>query len=420
MRFNRHKYLQQLIDGEDNGLVKIVTGIRRCGKSFLLFTLFKEHLLAEGVGEERIVCMSFDDIAYLKYRDPFVFLEWVEERGKNVSGKKYVLLDEVQLLDNFVQVLLSLLHKSDCDIYVTGSNSRFLSSDVVTEFRGRGDEIRVWPLAFAEYYEAFGGDRQQVWKEYYTFGGLPQAALLKGAEKKISYLKNLFETTYFRDIMERNALRNDVGMQELVKILASSIGSPVSIRRIANTFKSSSGVPITEMTIRSYIKYLQDAFIVSECCRWDIKGRKYIGGETKQYFTDLGIRGAILDYRQQEETHIMENVIYNELRVRGYQVDVGNITTYQNDASGKTQRLSLEVDFVAGKGAERIYIQSAYRMPVEGKVAQELRPLAKIPDSFRKVVIVGDDIYPKVDENGVRTISLMDFLLNDELEMRGL
>lgn len=422
MLFKRKKYLDLLIEGKGNGLVKIITGIRRCGKSFLLFELFRKHLLDTGVQENHIIALALDDWDNRRYQDPDKLMEYIKGRmgggdSHSVGGTEtyYILLDEVQLLDHFVEVLLSLMHNPTCDIYVTGSNSKFLSSDVVTEFRGRGDEIRVWPLSFAEYYDTLGGDRTVAWKEYYTFGGLPQTALMGNDQKKIDYLHNLYESTYLRDVKERNSLRNAKGLQELVKVLASGIGSMVSVRKIANTFKSVEGVEIKEDTIRLYMGYLQDAFLMEESVRYDVKGRKYIGADSKWYFTDMGIRAAVLGFRQQEETHIMENIIYNELRMRGFHVDVGVIDTYGRTEEGKTCRQRLEVDFVVNKGVERIYIQSAYRMPTEEKVEQELRSLKQIGDSFRKLVIVGDDIHRKVDENGIMTISLLDFLLDKDV-----
>lgn len=422
MLFERRKYLDLLIEGKGNGLVKIITGIRRCGKSFLLFELFRKYLLDMGVQESHIIALALDDWDNRRYQDPDELLKYIKgcmvscDSPSDVGTEKYyILLDEVQLLDHFVEVLLSLMHNPVCDVYVTGSNSKFLSSDVVTEFRGRGDEIRVWPLSFAEYYNALGGDRTAAWKEYYTYGGLPQTALMGSEQKRIEYLRNLYESTYLRDVKERNGLRNVNGLQELVKVLSSGIGSMVSVRKIANTFKSVDGVEMKEDTIRLYMGYLQDAFLIEESVRYDVKGRKYIGADSKWYFTDMGLRAAVLGFRQQEETHIMENVIYNELRMRGCRVDVGVLDTYGRTEEGKTCRQRLEVDFVVNKGIERIYIQSVYRMPTEEKVEQELRSLKQIGDSFRKLVIVGDDIHRKVDENGIITISLLDFLLDKDV-----
>ena len=408
----REKYLQQLIAAEGNGMVKIVTGIRRSGKSFLLMTLFHQHLIEHGVQESHIIEISLDNRKNKRLRDPDTLLDYIDSRVQSDGRIHYVILDEVQLVDDFVEVLLSLMQDKRMDVYVSGSNSRFLSKDVVTEFRGRGDEIHLYPLSFSEYYAAAGGDRRDAWKDYYTYGGLPQVLLTEDEEKKADYLTDLYELTYLKDIVERNHLRNVEGLRTLIRILASSIGSPTNPRRIANTFLSAEDIRIKDSTIRDYIDYLQDAFLIEEALRYDVKGRKYIGTETKYYFADMGIRAAILNLRQQEETHIMENIIYNELRMRGYRVDVGMVETWTTNAENKTMRLPLEIDFVVNKGAERIYIQSAYRMPGEEKEKQEKRSLLSTNDNFRKIIITYDDIKQKTDEQGIVTISLLDFLLN--------
>ena len=408
----REKYLQQLIAAEGNGMVKIVTGIRRSGKSFLLMTLFHQHLIEQGVQESHIIEISLDNRKNKRLRDPDTLLDYIDSRVQADGRIHYVILDEVQLVDDFVEVLLSLMQDKRMDVYVSGSNSRFLSKDVVTEFRGRGDEIHLYPLSFSEYYAAAGGDRRDAWKDYYTYGGLPQVLLTEDEEKKADYLTDLYELTYLKDIVERNHLRNVEGLRTLIRILASSIGSPTNPRRIANTFLSAEDIRIKDSTIRDYIDYLQDAFLIEEALRYDVKGRKYIGTETKYYFADMGIRAAILNLRQQEETHIMENIIYNELRMRGYRVDVGMVETWTTNAENKTMRLPLEIDFVVNKGAERIYIQSAYRMPGEEKEKQEKRSLLSTNDNFRKIIITYDDIKQKTDEQGIVTISLLDFLLN--------
>ena len=408
----REKYLQQLIAAEGNGMVKIVTGIRRSGKSFLLMTLFHQHLIEQGVQESHIIEISLDNRKNKRLRDPDTLLDYIDSRVQTDGRIHYVILDEVQLVDDFVEVLLSLMQDKRMDVYVSGSNSRFLSKDVVTEFRGRGDEIHLYPLSFSEYYAAAGGDRRDAWKDYYTYGGLPQVLLTEDEEKKADYLTDLYELTYLKDIVERNHLRNVEGLRTLIRILASSIGSPTNPRRIANTFLSAEDIRIKDSTIRDYIDYLQDAFLIEEALRYDVKGRKYIGTETKYYFADMGIRAAILNLRQQEETHIMENIIYNELRMRGYRVDVGMVETWTTNAENKTMRLPLEIDFVVNKGAERIYIQSAYRMPGEEKEKQEKRSLLSTNDNFRKIIITYDDIKQKTDEQGIVTISLLDFLLN--------
>ena len=408
----RKKYLDMLVAGLGNGLVKIVTGGRRCGKSFLLFTIFHNYLLEQGVDEGHIIELSFDDRKSRPLRNPDILLAYVESCHKKDGKTNYIILDEIQLVDDFVEVLLSLMHLSNVEIYVSGSNSKFLSKDVVTEFRGRGDEIRVWPLSFSEYYETVGGDKTSAWKEYYTFGGLPQVLQLATEQKKMEYLKNIYELTYLKDIIDRNRLRNTEGLRQLSQVMASVIGAPTNPKRISNTFKSIMNLKIADSTIKEYLKYMQDAFLIEEALRYDVKGRKYIGTETKYYFVDLGLRGSILNFRQQEENHIMENIIYNELRQRGYLVDVGFVEIWERDENGNSKRAGAEVDFVVNNGAKKVYIQSAYRMPTSEKENQEQRPLLHINDSFRKMIVVGNDIKRKVNEYGVVTIGLLDFLLD--------
>ena len=393
-------------------MVKIVTGIRRSGKSFLLMTLFHQHLIGKGLQENHIIEISLDNRKARHLRQPDTLLDYIDSKVQADGQTHYVILDEVQLVDDFVEVLLSLMQDKRLDVYVSGSNSKFLSKDVVTEFRGRGDEIHLHPLSFSEYYAAIGGDKRDAWKDYYTYGGLPQVALMEDEEKKINYLTDLYELTYLKDIVERNHLRNVEGLRTLIRILASGIGSPTNPKRIANTFQSAENVRIKDSTIRDYIGYLQDAFLIEEALRYDVKGRKYIGTETKYYFADMGVRAAILNLRQQEETHIMENIIYNELRMRGFRVDVGMVETWTTNAENKTMRLPLEIDFVVNKGAERIYIQSAYRMPTDEKEKLEKRSLLSTNDNFRKIIIVDEDIKRKTDEQGIVTISLLDFLLD--------
>ncbi len=414
MIIHRDKYLKQLIDAKGNGMVKIVTGIRRSGKSFLLMTIFHQHLMEQGVKENHIIELSMDNRKNKRLRNPDRLLEYIEEKVYDDGLTHYVVLDEVQLVDDFVEVLLSLMQDKRLDVYVTGSNSKFLSKDVVTEFRGRGDVIHLYPLSFSEYYAAVGGDKRDAWNNYYTYGGLPQVLLTNDEEKKINYLTDLYELTYLKDIIERNRLRNTEGLRTLIRVLASCIGTPTNPQRIANTFQSTENVRLKDTTIRNYISYLQDAFLIEEALRYDVKGRKYIGTETKYYFTDMGVRAAILNLRQQEETHIMENIIYNELRMRGYRVDVGMIETWTTNAENKTMRLPLEIDFVVNKGAERIYIQSAFRMPSEEKEKQEKRSLLSTNDNFRKIIIVENDIKRKTDEQGIITIGLLDFLLDPD------
>ncbi len=415
MEFQRDKYLQKLIHGKENNLVKIVTGIRRCGKSYLLFNLFKRHLLESGVPDTNIVSLTLDDWDSQEYRDPNRFMQHVSKRLKETEGRCFILVDEVQLLDRFVEVLLSLMHNDRCDVYVTGSNSRFLSSDVVTEFRGRGDEIRLSPLSFSEYYAAFSGDKDTSMRLYSIYGGLPQVALIDDIAKKKTFLKNLFQSTYLRDVIERNKVHNDEGLEELVKILASAIGSPTNPKKIADTFKSVSHQSITDKTISVYISHLLDAYIIQEAMRYDVKGRKYIGSNSKYYFCDMGIRNAIINFRQQEPTHIMENVIYNELVGRGYSVDVGNVETWYTNAQGKSARAYLEIDFVVNNDDERIYVQSAYSMPTREKVAQEQKSLLSIRDGFRKVIITADNVAPWTTDEGIRIINYWDFLLDEKL-----
>ena len=415
MEFQRDKYLQKLIHGKENNLVKIVTGIRRCGKSYLLFNLFKRHLLESGVPDTNIISLTLDDWDNQEYRDPNHLMQHVNQRLKETEGRCFILIDEVQLLDRFVEVLLSLMHNDRCDVYVTGSNSRFLSSDVVTEFRGRGDEIRLSPLSFSEYYAAFGGDKDTSMRLYSIYGGLPQVALIDDIAKKKTFLKNLFQSTYLRDVIERNKVHNDEGLEELVKILASAIGSPTNPKKIADTFKSVSHQSITDKTISVYISHLLDAYIIQVAMRYDVKGRKYIGSNSKYYFSDMGIRNAIINFRQQEPTHIMENVIYNELVSRGYSVDVGNVETWYTNAQGKSARAYLEIDFVVNNDDERIYVQSAYSMPTREKVAQEQKSLLSIRDGFRKVIITADNVAPWTTDEGIRIINYYDFLLDEKL-----
>lgn len=403
-----------LISGEGNNLVKIVTGVRRCGKSFLLFKLFRNYLIEKGVDEQHIIELSLDDLRNKKLRNPETLLEYIDSHLLNDKKTTYIILDEVQLVQDFVEVLLTLLHTPFVDVYVSGSNSKFLSKDVVTEFRGRGDEIRVFPLSFSEFYSAVDGDKSEVWKEYYTYGGLPQILEFDSEKKKSDYLKNLYELTYMKDVQERNHLRNADGLFKVVQMLASCIGSPTNPKRISDTFKTVEKKAVTDKTILNYIECLKDAFLIDEALRYDVKDRKYIGTETKYYFEDIGLRNAILNFRQQEEPHIMENIIYNELKYRGFNVDVGFVETWENKSSGKSFRHGLEVDFVVNKGAERIYIQSVFKLPTDEKKEQEERPLLNINDSFKKIIITGENIKRKTDEKGILTIGLLDFLLDEK------
>ena len=414
MIITRQKYLEMLVAGQGNGLVKIVTGGRRCGKSFLLFQIFHQYLLQHGVDEGHLIEVSLDDRRNRKLCDPDALLDYLDSRIKSDGKTNFIFLDEIQLVDDFIGVLLSLMHTPNTEVYVSGSNSKFLSKDVVTEFRGRGQEIRIWPLSFSEYYGAVGGERSQAWKDYYTFGGLPQILSLHTERAKRSYLRDIYEVTYIKDIVERNKIKVPEGLRELVRILASGIGSSTNPTRICNTFQSVSQLQITDKTINEYISDIQDAFLIEEALRYDVKGRKYIGTETKYYFCDLGLRNIVLNLRQQEETHIMENVIYNELRMRGYLVDVGLVECWTTDENGKRKRSKLEVDFVVNNGPERVYIQSAFNMPTKDKEKQERRSLINIADNFRKVIVVKDDIKRKIDDDGVVTIGLFDFLLDEQ------
>lgn len=410
MIVRRDKYLDELIGWKHTDLIKIVTGIRRCGKSFLLFTLFHQHLLETGTDEDHIIEIALDDISNEELREPFKMLAYVKERVKD-KGQYYLIIDEVQLLDRFVDVLNSFMHMSNVDVYVTGSNSRFLSKDVATEFRGRGMEIHIYPLSFAELYAAVGGGKNELWKRYYTYGGLPYLAVLNDNAQRSEYLMRLNQTLYLRDIIERNKIANEEAFTDLMNVMASGIGAPCNPNKIANTFKTVRKETLAPHTIANYLSYMEDAFIIEKSIRYDIKGRKYIGTLAKYYFQDVGLRNALLNFRQVEETHIMENIIYNELRSRGYSVDVGMI-----EARTATERRQLEVDFVANKGDKRYYIQSAFALPNEEKREQELASLKRINDSFKKVIIMRDDISPYHDENGVLIMGLMDFLLGTNVE----
>jgi uncharacterized protein len=411
MKIKRDYYLNQLISGHKNGLIKIVTGIRRCGKSYLLFTLFHEYLNTQGVDENHIIEIALDDRKNIALRDPDAILNHIRKRIVD-NELYYILLDEVQLIPEFEDVLNSLLHVRNADVYVTGSNSRFLSSDIVTEFRGRGDEIHLYPLSFSEFCEGSQSDKSKAWKEYYTYGGLPLVLSLDTEKKKADYLSNLYESVYLVDILERHNIKNKEELDELVRIMASSIGSPTNPTKLSNTFKNVKQVDIHHNTITKYLSYLEDAFLVEKSIRYNIKGKKYINTLSKFYFSDHGVRNALLNFRQQEENHIMENIIYNELRTRGYNVDIGMVEQRTVDKNGKAIRKQLEVDFVVNQGSQRYYIQSAFVLPDEEKMKQESASLLKIGDSFKKIIIVKDDIMPKRDENGILTIGMMDFLLN--------
>ena len=414
MKIKRDKYLNQLISSKHNGLIKIITGIRRCGKSYLLFTLFEEHLKGVGVEESHIIKVDLEDRRNKELRNPDNLLAFIDSRIED-KEMYYILLDEVQHVPEFEDVLNSYLKIDNVDVYVTGSNSKFLSSDIITEFRGRGAQIHIYPLSFAEFMSVDSRHPFDAWRDYYTYGGLPHTLSLVGDEAKETYLKELYTKVYLTDIKERNAVRSDTEMSELMQIIASSIGSPVNPSKLERTFKSVKNVSLSYKTIDAYLSYFSDAFLTEKAIRYDIKGKKYINTLAKYYFSDMGVRNAILGFRQIEENHIMENVIYNELRMRGYSVDVGMVETRPVGEDGKRVRKQYEVDFVVNQGSQRYYIQSAFIMPTDAKERQESASLLNIDDSFRKIIIVKDYIKPKRNEDGIVTIGLIDFLLNSDL-----
>lgn len=415
MQIERPNYIQQLVDSKDNGLIKIITGLRRVGKSYLLKTLFKKHLLNAGVKKDHILIIDLEDMKNRDFRNPDYLLDWIDKQMLD-DEQYYIIIDEVQRVDEFVDMLGSLVVKDGVDVYVTGSNSRFLSSDIATEFRGRGEEIHVWPLTFKEFMTAYQGDIVDGWQEYYTYGGLPKILSIKGDEKKAIYLRNLYRTVYLKDIYERHNIENKTEFEELVKILASSIGSPVNPTNLANTFKSVKRLNhITDKTIETYIGYLTDAFMIEKAERYDIKGKKYIGTTPKYYFKDLGLRNAILTFRQTEENHLMENVIYNEMRHRGFLVDVGNVCIRVKTDESKWQRVTLEVDFVCNLGSRRYYLQSAFRLPDAEKMEQEKRSLKQIGDAFKKMVIVGERLKVRRDDFGIVITGIYEFLFDPNI-----
>lgn len=418
MKIERNDYLNKLVRKKHNGLIKIITGVRRCGKSYLLFKLFKQELLDQGVPDDHIIEIAFDDRRNKKLRDPDICLEYVSSKIIG-SDMHYILMDEVQFLPEFEDVLNSFLHMENADVYVTGSNSKFLSSDIITEFRGRGDEVRVYPLSFSEFYAAKPYDSwEDAWNQYYTYGGLPYITYLETAEEKGDYLKRLFQETYLKDMIERNHIQNETQFEELVNIISSAIGSLTNPSKLANTFQTVENVELTAPTIKQYLGYLEDAFIIEKALRYDIKGKKYINTPHKYYFVDVGLRNARLNFRQQEETHIMENVVFNELKTRGYSVDVGIIEINEKNGAGQYVKKQIEVDFIANKGSQKYYIQSAFRLPTAEKKLQEERPLVSIRDSFKKIIVVKDNIMLKRDESGIVTMGLKEFLINrDSLDL---
>lgn len=417
MEIRRDIYLNKLISKKHNGLIKVVTGMRRCGKSYLLFNLFKEYLVNEGVNENHIIEIAFDSFENRKYRDPEVLFPYLMEKIAD-NEMYYVLLDEVQMLDDFESVLNSLGRKKNVDVYVTGSNAKFLSKDIITEFRGRGDEVHMYPLTYSEFMSVYDGDKQEGWRDYVLFGGIPLVLGFETADQKSDFLKSLFEETYISDITGRNNIRNKAELEELLNILSSAIGSLTNPSKLSATFKSVKNKTISKDTIIKYIDYLKDSFIIDSAIRYDIKGKKYINTPSKYYFTDLGLRNARLNFRQVEETHAMENIIFNELKVRGYNVDIGVVVMNEVDKNGKKIRKQLEVDFVCNKGSKRFYIQSAYALPDKEKMEQEQRSLVNTGDGFKKIIITKDAVAPLYNDEGILVMSVFDFLLNpDSMEI---
>ncbi len=412
MEIKRDRYLNLLISKKHNGLIKVITGMRRCGKSYLLFTLFKDYLLSEGIEKNHIIEIAFDAYENKQYRDPDVLYPYLKEQIKD-DGMYYVLLDEVQLLGEFEAILNSLTRMKNVDVYVTGSNARFLSKDVITEFRGRGDEVHMYPLSFAEFMSVYPGTKQDGWNEYMLYGGLPLVLSFTTPDQKIAFLKSLFEETYISDIVGRHNIRNKAELEELLNILSSAIGSLTNPEKLSATFRSVKNKKISSATIRKYIDYLCDSFLIDSAVRYDVKGKKYIDTPVKYYFTDMGLRNARLNFRQLEETHSMENIIFNELKIRGFNVDVGVIIQYDTNEKGNSVRKQLEIDFVCNKGSKRYYIQSAYAIPDQAKMEQEQRSLMLTGDFFKRIIITKDTPAPYYNENGVLIMSVYDFLLNE-------
>ena len=429
MELERKEYLQKLIDKKDNGRVKIVTGIRRCGKSYLLFELYTKYLQKQGVEEDQIIGVALDELPNAQYRDPFALDKYIRARITDKEKRYYILIDEIQFVSeirnpyvddpnakiNFIDVVIGLMKIKNADVYVTGSNSKMLSSDILTQFRDRGDEIRVYPLSFAEFYAAYQGDKYNAWTDYCTYGGMPVTLTLASHEQKSQYLRDLFTRTYLRDVVERHSIQNDTEvLEDLLNIIASSIGSLTNPTKLSNTFASEKHLKISSATIDRYLSYFSEAFLISKAERYDIKGKQYIHTPVKYYFTDVGLRNARLGFRQQEENHIMENVLYCDLLRRGYDVDVGVVEHNYKKADGKSARVQLEIDFVINRGNQRYYIQSALSISDPEKHAQEIGSLIKVPDSFRKIVVVGNKINPWKDENGILYIGIEQFLLDEK------
>ena len=428
--YPREQYLKEIISKKDNGRIKIITGLRRSGKSVLLFQLYREWLLGEGVKEDQIIALALDILENARYRNPLELDKYVRDHMVDPKKRYYIFIDEIQFVseiqnpyvDNedakitFIDVILGFMHMDNADVYVTGSNSKMLSSDILTQFRDRGDEIRVYPLSFAEFYNKYEGDKRGAWQDYYTYGGMPLATSLESHEEKSRYLKDLFDRTYIKDVLERHEIKNDTEVLDiLLDVLASGIGSLTNPSKLANTFKSEWQIGIGSETIEKYIGYFEESFLIEKAVRYDVKGRKYIGTPAKYYYTDLGLRNARLGFRQLEETHIMENVLYNDLIRRGMNVDVGVVEYNTKDADGKKIRKQLEVDFVVNQGGKRFYIQSALAIADPDKKEQEIESLKRIPDSFSKMVVVRDYLKPWQDENGITYVGIEQFLLNEEL-----
>ncbi len=428
--FARKQYIDQLIAKRDNGRVKIITGMRRSGKSVLLFELYKNYLLAEGVKENNIIMLALDTLEYARYRNPIELDKYVREKIVDSTSRYYVLIDEIQFVSEiqnpyvddkdakitFIDVIMGLMQIKNVDVYVTGSNSKMLSSDVITQFRDRGDEIRVYPLSFAEFYETYKDDKRGAWQDYYTYGGMPFLATIDSHEEKGKYLKDLFERTYIKDVIERHKIKNESEVLDiLLNVLASSIGSLTNPSKLSNTFKSERHISIGSETIDKYIGYFEDAFLIKKAVRYDVKGRKYIGTPAKYYYSDIGLRNARLEFRQLEETHIMENILYNDLIRRGMNVDVGVVEYNTKDSDGKKIRKQLEVDFVVNRGGKRFYIQSALSIADPEKKEQEIASLKRIPDSFSKIVIVRDYMKPWQDDNGITYMGIEQFLLDEDV-----
>lgn len=428
--YPREQYLKEIISKKDNGRIKIITGLRRSGKSVLLFQLYREWLLGEGVKEDQIIALALDILENARYRNPLELDKYVRDHMVDPKKRYYIFIDEIQFVseiqnpyvDNedakitFIDVILGFMHMDNADVYVTGSNSKMLSSDILTQFRDRGDEIRVYPLSFAEFYNEYEGDKRGAWQDYYTYGGMPLATLLESHEEKSRYLKDLFDRTYIKDVLERHEIKNDTEVLDiLLDVLASGIGSLTNPSKLANTFKSERQIGIGSETIEKYIGYFEESFLIEKAVRYDVKGRKYIGTPAKYYYTDLGLRNARLGFRKLEETHIMENVLYNDLIRRGMNVDVGVVEYNTKDADGKKIRKQLEVDFVVNQGGKRFYIQSALSIADPDKKEQEIESLKRIPDSFSKMVVVRDYLKPWQDENGITYVGIEQFLLNEEL-----